>query len=114
MDGIKPYSDIAGMRIDALAKAAEKNAKDPERAKAEKAATDFEALMMHQMVNEMWKTVPKGSLLSGSSEEAQYRDMYTEALAKEIAEKQSIGVKDFLMRDFDKHLAKKGPVDGAK
>jgi flagellar protein FlgJ len=107
MDGIKSLNDISGLRADSLVKSAEKISKNPEKAKAEKAATDFESLMLHQMLNEMWKTVPKDSLLGGSNEEAQYRDMYTEALAKEIAEKQSIGVKDVLMKDFEKNAKKK-------
>lgn len=79
-----------------------KNSKTGEKDKTEKAAVDFEALLLKQMFDEMWKTVPDGSLLGASSEEKQFRDMYTDALAQEIAEKQSIGVKQVLLKDFAK------------
>lgn len=69
-------------------------------AEAEKAATQFEALLLHQMINEMWSSVPKGGFLSGSSEEAMYRDMFNEALATNIAETKSIGVKDVILREL--------------
>lgn len=75
---------------------------------AEKAATQFEALLLHQMINEMWSSVPKGGLLSGSSEEAMYRDMFNEALATNIAETKSLGVKDVLLRELK---AKEGKGD---
>jgi flagellar protein FlgJ len=77
--------------------ASSKSAKD-----VEKAATDFEALLLKQMFDEMWKTVPQNSLLSGSNEEKQFRDMYTQALAQDIAETQSIGVKQAILKDFEK------------
>ena len=108
MDGIKPQNDIAGLKLDGQLRSAEKLAGGTkDKKQSEKAATDFEALMLHQMLNEMWKTVPKDTLLGGSSEEAQYRDMYTEALSKNIAEKSSIGVKSVLMKEFDKATEKK-------
>lgn len=73
-----------------------------DKERTEKAATDFEALLLKQMFDEMWKTVPQGSLLGASSEEKQFRDMYTDALAQDIAQKQSIGVKQVLLRDFER------------
>jgi flagellar protein FlgJ len=66
----------------------------------EKAATQFEALLVQEMVKEMWATVPKGGLLSGSSEEDTYQDMYRQALSESIAEHHSIGVKDVIIRDI--------------
>ncbi|RMG42968.1 MAG: hypothetical protein D6719_04880 [Candidatus Dadabacteria bacterium] len=70
--------------------------------KMEKAAADFEALLLQQMFKAMWSTVPKDGMLSGSSEEAIYRDMLNEALAKDIAEGQSIGIKDIILKEFKK------------
>ncbi|MBN8549590.1 MAG: rod-binding protein [Deltaproteobacteria bacterium] len=68
----------------------------------EKAATQFEALLLHQMLKEMWNTVPKDGVLSGGNEEALYRDMLNEGIANDIAEKHSIGIKDVLVRDMKK------------
>lgn len=67
-----------------------------------KAATDFEALLLQQMFKTMWETVPKGGLITGSREEELYRDMLNEQLAKDIAEKQSIGVRDVIARDINR------------
>ena len=66
----------------------------------EKAATQFEGLLVQEMIKEMWATVPKDGLLSGSSEEDTYQEMYRQALAQSIAEGQSIGVKDVIIRDI--------------
>lgn len=66
----------------------------------EKAATDFEALLLHQMLQSMWNSVPKDGLVSGSREEELYRDMLTEEVAKSIAENQSLGIRDVVLRDM--------------
>jgi len=66
------------------------------------AATQFEALLLHQMLQTMWSTLPKEGLLSGSREEGLYRDMLNEAVAKSISENQSIGIRDVIARDIDK------------
>ena len=95
----------SGSKIDSKLKEltdATKTAKPGEKDKTENAATDFEALLLKQMFDEMWKTVPDGQMLGTSSEEKQFRDMYTDALSHEIAEKQSIGVKQVLLKDFAK------------
>jgi flagellar protein FlgJ len=77
-----------------------KSGKDsPEAIK--KAATQFEALLLGQMLNSMWATVPK-SELTGSKEEEMYRDMLNQAMAEDIADKQSIGVRDVIAKDISK------------
>lgn len=67
---------------------------------AEVAATQFEAMLLKQMIGAMWQTVPEGKLLSGSNEEAIYRDMLSQTLADNIAESQSIGVKASVLREL--------------
>lgn len=69
---------------------------------AEKAATDFEALLLQGMLQSMWSTVPKGEMLSGSREEELYRDFMNQALAESMAENQSIGIKDMVLKDIRK------------
>lgn len=74
---------------------------------AEQAAQQFESLLVQQMLQSMWKTVPEGGLLSNSSEEKNYyRDMLSEALANNIADGQGIGVKEVILKDMV-HLDKK-------
>lgn len=78
--------------------------KDPKA--VEKAATDFEALLLQQMFKSMWTNVPSEGLISGSSEEGLYRDMLNDALSKSVAENQSIGVKDVVLRELSAREAK--------
>lgn len=66
----------------------------------EKAATDFEAMLVQQMLKSMWSTVPSQGMLSSSREEEYYRDMLNEGLARDIAEKRSIGIKDVILREL--------------
>lgn len=72
-----------------------------EKAKAEKAAKDFESMLLKQMINSMQQTVSKEGLLKSKDEET-YRDMLNEALADSIASGQGIGIKDVIMRELDK------------
>lgn len=80
-------------------------AKLPETQDPVKAAEQFEALLVHEMLKSMWNTVPKGELISGSSEEQTYRDMLNEALSSSIAEGRGIGIKEVILKDI-KGLAK--------
>jgi flagellar protein FlgJ len=74
--------------------------------KPEEVATQFEGMLLKQMIDSMWSTVPKGGLLTGTNEEGMYRDLLNEALAKSISEGKGIGVKDVIMKDLNK-LSKK-------
>ena len=68
----------------------------------EVAAQQFEALLVQEMLESMWNTVPKKGLLSGSHEEEMYRDMLNEALANSIAAGKGLGIKDVILNDFKK------------
>ena len=79
--------------------------------KAKKAATDFEALLIHQMLSAMWKTVPKDTLLEGGREEEYYRDMLNEALSNSVAGGKGIGVRSVVYKEL---AADKSKVETAK
>jgi len=68
----------------------------------ERAATDFEALLLQQMLQSMWNTVPQNGMLTGSREETLYRDMLNEQIAQAMASGQGIGIKDMIARDMRK------------
>ena len=87
-----------------LSKTAEKKAAlDPkEEAKIADAAEQFEALLVQQMFNSMWQAIPQEGLLSGSNEEALYRDMFNQALAESLSKNQSLGIKDVIMKEMKK------------
>ncbi len=76
--------------------------KAAEEQKIQKAGQDFEALLLQQMFQSMWQSVPGEGLLSGSKEEGMYRDMLNQALGQSLAENQSIGIKDIIVQDIKK------------
>ncbi|MCB0345854.1 MAG: rod-binding protein [Bdellovibrionales bacterium] len=74
-----------------------------EEKELDEAAAGFEALLLHNMLKEMWKTVEFTGFLGEDSNEAQiYRDMLNQALADSVAEGEGIGVKDFLKKELSK------------
>lgn len=93
----------------ALLESQAKHAKNPNDIK--KAATQFEGLLVQQMLKSMWATVPheKGSI-TGSHEEEMYRDMFQEALATQIAEHSSLGIADVVARDMKQIEARTHPA----
>lgn len=78
-----------------------------ESIKEHEAAVQFEALLLHQMFQAMWSTVPDDGLLSGSREEGYFRDMFTQGLADSIAKGQGIGIKEVIARELYKSDNKK-------
>lgn len=96
MNKIKPLGSVATPDLRGAQKPLPAT-KDPEVA-----AQQFEALLVKQMIDSMWSTVPKKGLLSGSNEESMYRDMLNEALANSISEGRGIGVKDVILKDINK------------
>ena len=71
-------------------------------AKVNDAATQFEALLLHQMFQSMWSTVSSEGMLSSSKEEQYYRDMLTEGLANSVAKGQGIGIKEVIAKEMYK------------
>lgn len=71
-----------------------------EAQRAEESATEFESLLVQQMIQSMWKAVPKNGLLSGGYEEEMYQDMLQKEVATHIAKHQSIGVKDVVLNEM--------------
>jgi Rod binding domain-containing protein len=59
-------------------------------------------MLVKQMIDSMWSTVPKEGVLSGSREEELYRDMLNEAIANSIAEGKGMGIKDVILKDINK------------
>ena len=114
MDGIKDISSGIGSAsatsIEGKLAAASSNADSKNITKAKEAARQFEALLLHQMLNSMSANVPKDSLISGGREDEFTRDMYNQALADSISKGHGIGIKDILERELVnkvKGLAKK-------
>ncbi len=70
--------------------------------KTEKAARQFEALLLQKMLQSMWQTVPSEGMLSGSKEEELYRDMLNEAIATSVSQGKGVGIHDVVAREMAK------------
>jgi flagellar protein FlgJ len=66
------------------------------------AAEQFEALILQEMLKSMWQTVPQDGVLSGSNEEATYRDMLNQAIAESVARGRGVGIKEVIANDISK------------
>ena len=71
----------------------------------DKAASGFEALLLHNMLKEMWESVNSGGGLFGEDSNASqiYHDMFNQTVADKIAEGKGMGVKEFLKRELHKY-----------
>jgi flagellar protein FlgJ len=72
---------------------------------AEAAAEEFEALLLKQMISEMWTAIPKEDG-SSSREQEMYYDMYHDSIARSISEGGGIGIKEELLSDMTKQANK--------
>ncbi len=64
------------------------------------AAQDFEAILLHKMLDSMRKTVPKSGLLESFSSDM-YQSMFDEELANEMAKKGEVGLADLMYKQLD-------------
>ena len=74
------------------------------KAELEKASSGFEALLLHNMLKEMWGSTGQGGILEENSNEMNiFRDMFNQAVADEVVKGEGIGVKKFLNKELSKH-----------
>jgi len=72
-------------------------------AELEKASGGFEALLLHNMLKEMWGSTSSGGILEENSNEMNiFRDMFNQAIAEEVVKGEGIGVKKFLKKELSK------------
>jgi Rod binding domain-containing protein len=70
--------------------------------KAEQAAEDFEAILVHQMLQSMQSSLENGSLFGGSNVDQLYGGIGEMELAKNIAKSADFGVKEMLLEHIQK------------
>ena len=89
--------------------AASQSTPDPDRAlrsrrNLKQSCQDFEAIFIQSLFKEMRKTVPEGGLFTRSTATEMYRDMLDQEVAKEVAERQSIGLAEQMYRQMERRL----------
>jgi peptidoglycan hydrolase FlgJ len=70
------------------------------KAKLEQACQDFESLFIHQMLEQMRKTVPQGGMFSGGKAEALYTSMLDGEVAKSVSHHRGMGLASVLYRQL--------------
>ncbi len=73
-------------------------------AQTEKAAKDFESVLLSKVLTEMEKSIPRSGLLEGGSMK-QVRSMFWSFLARDMADKGGFGLWKQLQRDMLKQYA---------
>ncbi|WP_017672641.1 rod-binding protein [Blastomonas sp. AAP53] len=79
--------------------AAGDNASADKKAELTKAAESFEAIFLRQMIGAM-RSATGGDTLLGSSASDQFRDMMDARLADDMADKQSFGIAEMVLKQF--------------
>ena len=66
--------------------------------KLRQAAQDMEGVFLKQLVEQMWRTIPKES----RGQQAYYEGLFLEELAKILGETGGIGLADFIVKEMEK------------
>ena len=68
----------------------------------QKAAQDFEAVLLNMVIKEMWKTIPKSDLFEKNSSSEIYEGLKHSSLSEEMAKNGGIGIAKVLARQLSK------------
>ena len=69
-----------------------------------KTCQDFEAIFVQSLFKSMRKTVPDGGVFKKDNATAIYQDMLDQEIAKNISQKQSVGLAEKMYRQMEKKL----------
>ncbi|MDM7957722.1 MAG: rod-binding protein [Blastomonas sp.] len=95
-----PLGKQAAAAAGATQSAAQPGGKSEEqKAELRKAAESFEAIFLRQMIGTM-RSATKGDTLLGSDAGDQFRDMMDARLADDMADKQSFGIAEMVLKQF--------------
>lgn len=95
------------MQINGISSGAPQGSASPQKAQLEKAAKQFEAIFLRQMIGTM-RQAGQGEGLFDSSASDQFRDMADARTADSMADKGSLGIAEMLLRQFEGRTA--GPA----
>jgi Rod binding domain-containing protein len=81
----------------------EKSTQELRAKQLKQASVDFESMLLQQMFQAMEKTLDNGSLIGGGLSGNIYSGFLTEAISKEMASHQSLGLSDQLYKQVLRH-----------
>jgi len=73
---------------------------NPDHEKLHKATREMESYFVGTLLKKMHETAAKGGLFEEKSESATYREMFDDAVAKEIGKRGSFGIADTLYKEL--------------
>ena len=76
-------------------------------------ATQFEAMFIHEMLKSMRQTIEKSDL-SGSDAEDTFQEMYDRELSQKLAQRNTLGVADMLVKHIDRDKAPQPTFDAKR
>ena len=71
--------------------------------KMKQACSDFESILIKQMLDSMRKTVPRDSLIGGGMAEDIFKEMIYDEYAKKMSKTGDFGIKDILYKQLSRN-----------
>jgi flagellar protein FlgJ len=91
LDSVTDFGQFAGLKA---------QAREQDPAALQKAARQFESLMLQQMLKAMRAATPGEDALGGSEQGSFYRDMFDQQLAVQLSRGKGIGLADMMVRQL--------------
>ncbi|PPE74537.1 flagellar assembly peptidoglycan hydrolase FlgJ [Solimonas fluminis] len=91
LDSVTDFGQFAGLKA---------QAREQDPAALQKAARQFESLMLQQMLKAMRAATPGDDALGGSEQGSFYRDMFDQQLAVQLSSGKGVGLADMLVRQL--------------
>lgn len=76
-------------------------------------AQDFEALLVYQLLKQMWATLPESNLFGNSTAGQYFREMWLDEVAKKIAGGQGLGIAPIIERELSAAAQRSSIPDAA-
>lgn len=77
-----------------------------EDAKLKKACSDFESMLISQMLSKMREATPKTDLFGSGEEEGIFQNMMDQEIAQNIAKTDSMQIGEFLYKQLSENIKK--------
>ena len=108
-------ADIQGALTIAQQKPIHAPVSTTDRVKAEKAAKEFESVLVTQMMNEMFSGIQTDGMFGGGQGEQMFRSLMLEQYGKDIVKQGGFGFSDSILRELTKiQEANAAPVQPVK
>ena len=100
VDPVRQAFETSKARIGELAKSADGTLSKAKRIQIDKAAQDFEAVFLSQMLAPMFEPLETDSLFGGGSGERMYRGMLVEEYGKALSRNGGVGIAEAVARQL--------------